>query len=299
MMRTARSCAFKCSFCTYPVLAGDLSLMSVDAVEREMLELRELGTENISFIDDTFNVPLPRFKDLCRMMIRNRFSFRWFSYLRCGNIDEEGLDLLAAAGCTGVFLGIESGDPEVLKNMNKKAAADRYKQGIVGLRERGVETYASIIVGFPGETRDSVRRTIDLLNEARPTYFHPELYCHYQFAPISARAAEFELQGNGYSWSHKTMNWQEAQECLLEIIRDVGAVSTYLPTHSFDFWALPYLYGQGLSPEFVRSFLAICNEQMLAGFEGEDGERHADALAQLIRRRWPKQVELPANLCLT
>lgn len=290
MMRTARSCAFKCSFCTYPVLAGDLAVMGVDAVEQQMLQLRDLGTTHIAFVDDTFNVPLGRFKALCRMMIKNRFSFKWFSYLRCGNIDAEGLDLLAESGCAGVFLGIESGDNQVLLNMNKKAIASKYKDGIIGLRERGVATYASIIVGFPGETVDSCRRTIELLQEAKPTFFHPELYCYYQFAPIGANAAIYDLKGSGYSWSHSTMDWRLAQECLVEMITSITD-STYLPTYSFDFWALPYLLGQGFSLEFVRSFVESCNRLMLKGLGSSavDSAPEEAELTRLIQQFWPKR----------
>ena len=291
MTRTARSCAFKCSFCTYPVLAGDLSLMGVDAIEQQLLELQDLGVENIAFTDDTFNVPLVRYKAICRMMIKNRFRIKWFSYLRCGNLDEEGLDLLAEAGCAGVFLGIESGDTDILKNMNKKAVPMKYKKGIVGLRERGVPCYASIIVGFPGENIDTVRRTTEFLQESEPTFFHPELYCHYQFAPVHGRAADFELKGTGYSWSHKTMDWRQAQDLLVDMITAVRQ-STYLPTYSCDFWVLPYFYGHGLSMDFIRSFLGICYRIMLKGLASGTPDTLAEEneLARLVRQSWPKKL---------
>jgi p-methyltransferase len=288
MTRTARSCAFKCSFCTYPVLAGDLSLMTVDVVEQELRDLQDVGVENIAFIDDTFNVPLSRFKDLCRMIMRNRFTFRWFSYLRCGNIDAEGLDLLSGSGCAGVFLGVESGDAAVLKNMNKKAVAAKYVTGIKGLRERNVPCYASLIIGFPGETVDSVHRSIDMIQESKPTFFHPELYCHYEFSPIGKRAGDFDLKGSGYSWSHATMNWQQAQELLVHTIRNVKEESIYLPTYSFDFWALPYLYGRGLSLEFIRSFLQLTTPVMLQGVTESSSNIDVDEfqLPRLVSRLW-------------
>ncbi len=81
------------------------------------------------FIDDTFNVPLPRFKDLGRLMIQEQYNFNWFSYFRCSNSDEEAFDLMAKSGCKGVFLGIESGSPSILKNMNKAATIERYAEG--------------------------------------------------------------------------------------------------------------------------------------------------------------------------
>src|SRR6266545_3165860 len=125
--RTARSCAFKCSFCNYPTRAGKLTLASVDTVEQELDSMRDLGyVKNVVFIDDTFNVPLPRFKDICRLMIKKNYKFNWFSYFRCSNSDEEAIELMAESGCRGVFLGVESGSPRILTNMNKAATVEKY-----------------------------------------------------------------------------------------------------------------------------------------------------------------------------
>jgi radical SAM superfamily enzyme YgiQ (UPF0313 family) len=76
-LRTARSCAFKCAFCNYPARAGKLSLSGLETVERELSSIRSLdNVSNVVFIDDTFNVPLPRFKDLCRLMIKKQYKFK-------------------------------------------------------------------------------------------------------------------------------------------------------------------------------------------------------------------------------
>jgi radical SAM PhpK family P-methyltransferase len=158
--RTARSCAFSCSFCNYPTRAGKLSLASIDTIEKELDSIARLGdVKNLVFIDDTFNVPLPRFKDICRLMIRRRYDFEWFSYFRCSNSDEEAIELMARSGCKGVFLGIESGSNQILKNMNKAATIEKYLEGIKHLDAHQILTLASFIIGFPGETEETVRET--------------------------------------------------------------------------------------------------------------------------------------------
>jgi p-methyltransferase len=102
--RTARSCAFNCSFCNYPTRAGKLTLAGLDTLEEEFDSMQALGnTQNVVFIDDTFNVPLPRFKEICRLMIRKNYNFNWFSYFRCSNSDEEAIDLMARSGCREFF----------------------------------------------------------------------------------------------------------------------------------------------------------------------------------------------------
>ena len=65
-------------------------------------------------------------------------------------------------------MGIESGDANVLKNMNKKAKIEHYMRGLKLPNNAGILSFASLIVGFPGETEDSVHRTIELINEINP-----------------------------------------------------------------------------------------------------------------------------------
>ena len=95
--RTARSCAFSCSFCRYPILAGPLNLTSIECMEKQFDEFDRRGVKQLIIIDDTFNVPLPRFKDLLRMMIRNQYGFEWFSYFRASNSDDECFDLMSSS----------------------------------------------------------------------------------------------------------------------------------------------------------------------------------------------------------
>jgi p-methyltransferase len=283
-MRTARSCAFKCSFCRYPVMAGALNLTSIEVIEQEMRYLREHGVENIIFIDDTFNVPLPRFKNLCRMMVKNQFGFRWFSYFRCGNADDEAFDLMQQAGCKGVFLGIESGDNSVLTKMNKFAKIERYGHGIKMLKERDIVTFASLIVGFPGETTETVQNTIDFIESSAPTYFRAELYYHDVNAPIQEKAEEYQIKSAGYSWKHSTMDWKEGVASVDRMYRTIRS-STILPLHMFDFWSIPYLVGKGISLPQIRRFSEVAQKILLRGLDDETAifENEQRALASVFQ----------------
>lgn len=267
--RTARGCAFKCAFCRFHVLCGKHEVASVATVERELDSLHSLGVTHLLFIDDTFNVPLPRFKELCRLMIRKGYGFQWFSYFRCANSDDESIDLMAEAGCKGVFLGIESGDPSVLVNMNKKADVLRYKQGIQRLGERDILTYATFVVGFPGETAETVQNTIRFIEETRPTFVSVEPYYHDPKVPIAARAGEFGLVGAAYSWRHDTMDWRQATQWSMQAYKTIRS-STVLPLNDFDFWSIAYLLSTGLPKEEIYEFLRITGDMLVAGLEDED-----------------------------
>lgn len=259
--RTARSCAFKCAFCNYPARAGKLTLTSTDVVKHELNSIRELGNvKNVVFIDDTFNVPLPRFKDLCRMMIKENYGFNWFSYFRCSNSDEETVELMARSGCKGVFLGIESGSPTILKNMNKAATIDQYVEGMRKLREYGILTFGSFIIGFPGETRATVDETVSFIKETRPDYYRAQMWYCEPGTPIDQQRLKYKIEGEGFVWSHATMGSLEAMDQIDRTFLSIDVdESVWLPQWSFDFWIVPYLLGRDISFDRLKGFMKLAH----------------------------------------
>ncbi len=269
-LRTARSCAFKCSFCDYPARAGALASASVETVRGELRALADLGARNVVFVDDTFNVPPRRFKQLCRMMIEEDLGLRWYSYFRCSNArDEEAFDLAARSGCAGVFLGIESGDSEVLANMHKLAQDSEYRTGIARLKERGITTFASIIVGFPGETEKSVSTTIDFLNETAPDLWRAQAWWANPRSPVYQQKELLGIEGKGYAWSHFSMSSAGAAALTDEMLERVTE-SVWLPLYDFDFWSLPYLEGKGVGVSELTRLLRV--SQKLMGVRNRGGD---------------------------
>jgi radical SAM PhpK family P-methyltransferase len=284
--RTARSCAFKCSFCNYPTRAGALTLASLDTLEREFNTMIELGNvQNIVFIDDTFNVPLPRFKDICRLMIRKNYRFNWFSYFRCSNSDDEAIELMAESGCKGVFLGIESGSPKILKNMNKAATVEKYERGIEMLRRHGVLTFASFITGFPGETEETVRETLDFIRMTKPDYYRTQLWYCEAGTPIVKQRDQYGVEGDGFVWSHNTMDSMEAMEWIERIFLSIKD-SVWLPQWSFDFWIIPYLMGKGVALADFREFMKLSQSLMALGIAtvpvAERSRREQELVQQMV-----------------
>jgi p-methyltransferase len=253
--RTARSCAFKCSFCNYPTRAGALTLSSVETIERELDSMLELGNvKSVVFIDDTFNVPFPRFKEICRMMIRKKYPFNWFSYFRCSNSDKEAIELMAESGCKGVFLGIESGSPTILKNMNKSATIEKYAQGIAWLRQHDIMTFGSFITGFPGETDETVNETLDFIRQTKPDYYRSQMWYCEPGTPVQNERAHYDINGEGFVWSHATMDSLDAMDHIDRMFLSINE-SLWLPQWSFDFWTIPYLIGKGLSMDKFKALM--------------------------------------------
>ncbi len=281
-MRTARSCPFSCSFCNYPTLAGKHVITGLEKLEAEMEYLHSIGTRYLVFVDDTFNVPLPRFKHLLRMMIEHRWGFQWISFFRCSNADEEAFDLMAKSGCIGVFLGIESGDQTILEYMDKFAKVERYQWGVDQLRQRDIMTFASLICGFPGETMQSAANSRQFIEEAKPTFFNVQLYYHDLRSPIARRAEEFAIEGAGYNWRHRGMDWRTAADLAKRAFREIRG-SVPLSTYNFSIWTIPYLLSKGATLPEIVEFGRIAREMLVAGFDDaandfSDQERRLSAL---------------------
>jgi radical SAM PhpK family P-methyltransferase len=265
-VRTAKSCPFTCSFCGFPERAGKYTYLEVAMVERELDALRDLGVSTVTFLDDTFNVPKKRFREILRMMIEKQYGFRWNSFYRSDHGDPETIELMGRAGCEGVFLGIESGSDEMLKRMNKTSRRKNYLEAIPLLQAAGISCHASLIIGFPGETLDTVQETIGLIEETRPDYFRAQLWYADPVTPIWKQKDQYGVKGDAFSWSHDTMDYQMACDLVDEIFLSVKN-STWLPQYGFEQWSTFYLQRQGMSREqiknFVRSFNAAVLEKLI------------------------------------
>src|SRR5689334_12675032 len=266
-LRTAKSCPFSCSFCGFPQRAGKYKYLSVEHTERELDAIRDLGTvTTLTFIDDTFNVPKARFKEMLRMMIRNNYGFKWNCFYRSDHGDAEAIELMGKAGCEGVFLGVESGSDQMLLRMNKTARRKDYLEAIPLLRDAGISTHASLIIGFPGETYDTVAETVDLIETAKPDFYRAQLWYADPITPIWDQREQYGVKGSAFSWSHNTMDSATACDLVDKLFFCIEN-SIWLPQFGFEQWSTFYLQRHGMSLDRVRQFLNCFNtaikEQML------------------------------------
>jgi radical SAM PhpK family P-methyltransferase len=297
-LRTAKSCPFTCAFCGFPQRAGDYLYTATAVVERELDALAALGgVTTLTFLDDTFNVPKKRFKDILRMMARKRYGFRWNSFYRSDHGDAETIALMAATGCEGVFLGIESGSDRQLERMNKTSRRRHYLEAIPRFRAAGISTYASLIIGFPGETAETVAETVDLIETAAPDFFRAQLWYADPITPIWQRRAEFGITGEAFNWAHATMDSAEACAHIDRLFLSIEN-SVWMPQNGFEQWSTFYLQRHGFTlngiKDFLRAFNDAIKEKLLFGGEVEIS---AASLARIAACSRPGAAPLvPASL---
>ncbi|MBI4530099.1 MAG: cobalamin B12-binding domain-containing protein [Candidatus Latescibacteria bacterium] len=165
-MITSRGCPFNCTFCSVPTMYQQRKWRGREAVaavdEMEYLE-REYGFGGVLLVDDLITVNVQRIHDLCDEILERGLKVYWWCQSRA-DILMKNLDMvekMARAGCSNVFLGLESGNPEVLKHYNKRLATDTGREAVDLLRQHGIRALTSFILGDVDETPEQIRTTID------------------------------------------------------------------------------------------------------------------------------------------
>ncbi|AJQ26601.1 B12-binding domain-containing radical SAM protein [Pelosinus fermentans] len=256
-VRSAMSCPFSCGFCTYGGrgFKEKYRYSSIETLEKELDDLKNSGkVSGIFFSDNTFNVPLKRFKDILRLMIRKRYNFKWQTHIRCQFIDEETAALLQESGCVQVFCGLESGSQKILNNMNKRATLEECKKGIELLNKYNIMSVASFFIGYPGESDETAMETFKFIEETKPTFFQIRLWWYAQNAPIFNQKEKYNLTGSGFNWCHETMNADYAHELV-----DKFYLTIKNSTHLGDTQNIFDMKNRGISVNNIKGFVDAFN----------------------------------------
>jgi p-methyltransferase len=270
-VRTQISCPFRCSFCSYPTTQGPVIKAEVDAFDAELRALARRGVRHLMLIDDTFNVPPKRFVEV--MKVLRRYDFGWYAFIRCQFLRKEQVELMKESGCVGVYLGLESVDTATLERMNKMATPEEFLRGVDLLAARGILTYASFIIGFPGDTPDTVIKVRDFVEQSGLDYYNLKPFWYDHSTPISQRAVEFGLTGQGYNWKHATMNVGEAYDIIENLILETRG--RYVGLHSGELWEIGQLGARGLGKAHIDAVFDAHNVMLREDLRGA-----ADAAAK-------------------
>jgi p-methyltransferase len=259
-LRTGRGCSFHCAFCSYPA-TNPLGLMEVDDVIRNLRHAREKQVRSIVFVDDTLNVPRPRFEAILDGMIAEGFDIPWYSFLRCQFIEGATVEKMRRTGCRGVFLGIESAAATVLSNIGKGACAENYARGIHWLKEAGITTVGSFVMGFPGETAETLQQTEAFINDSGLDFYFMQLFYYLHHTPVHEQAAKYGLKGRGLLWSHSTMDWQQAADHMEQMFLRIRTPAVH---QDYNLWEIAFLESKGLDQRQIRDYRATINEMTAA-----------------------------------
>jgi hopanoid biosynthesis associated radical SAM protein HpnJ len=163
---TTRGCPAQCTFCLWPqTLSGHpWRKRSTDDVAAEMAKAKANWpwVREFFFDDDTFNIQKARTIELCAKI--KPLNLTWSCTSRV-TTDYETLKAMKEAGCRLLIVGYESGDQQILKNIKKGATIERARQFTKDCHKLGLVIHGDFILGLPGESRETIRKTIDFAKE--------------------------------------------------------------------------------------------------------------------------------------
>jgi radical SAM superfamily enzyme YgiQ (UPF0313 family) len=170
-IETKRGCPGQCVYCADPLAKGKgTRTRPPDVVVDEMERLLDQRIDHVHTCDSEFNLPKEHASAICEEMIRRHLGdrLRWYAYCTPLGFSAELADLMARAGCVGINFGVDSGDEEMLRRLKRGYTPEAILHAGRVCRRAGIVVMFDLLIGAPGETRESVVTTIELMNRAVP-----------------------------------------------------------------------------------------------------------------------------------
>lgn len=197
----ARGCPGKCTYC-YQNFGPRIRYHSARRlVEQIKLLQKNHGIREISFYDDTFTVVRRNIVDFCNILINEKVDISWSCFSRIDCVDRELLELLKRAGCHQIMYGVESADPQILQNINKRIKLEWVDKAVKLTKDIGINCRLAFMFGNPGETEETMQKTLDYSIE-----IDPDLAIYNITTPYPGTAMYKWAKEHGYL---KTENWDE------------------------------------------------------------------------------------------
>ncbi|OGS13411.1 MAG: hypothetical protein A2234_04095 [Elusimicrobia bacterium RIFOXYA2_FULL_58_8] len=167
---TTRGCPFRCSFCCLHTISHRrFRKRSVDNVVAEVEYILKTfkNIDTIQFADDTFTLDQPRAIAFCKEIIKRNIKVKFLCSARVNPASIELFRLMERAGFVGMGFGLETGSAKLLQSIHKNITREDVLETFRMLKGINIKVVTYLMVGFPGETRDTVAETIDLVNKLR------------------------------------------------------------------------------------------------------------------------------------
>ncbi len=165
LIGTSRGCPHRCEFCADPVYYGHA--LRVKSPERIVDELRyikdEYGIREFLFWSESFTLKRSWTKEVLERIIEANLGLAFVVNSRTDHVDLELLKLMKKAGCWMIGYGLESGSQEILDRMNKKTTLEQNANAVRWTKEAGLQATAHTVLGYPGETAETIKKTIDFV----------------------------------------------------------------------------------------------------------------------------------------
>jgi len=182
----SRGCSFNCLYCPYPVTYGPWRGRAPEKIVDEIEVLvKQYNIHAIWFHDQTFSMISQRTVKLCDEIINRGLKIHWATETRVDRLNPPLLRKLKESGCARLEVGVETGDPELLATVGKRGlTVEKIEQTIEAIRNEGIIVETNFLVGLPGHSWESIRKTSELIKRINPDILTAMIVTPYPGTPL-------------------------------------------------------------------------------------------------------------------
>jgi radical SAM superfamily enzyme YgiQ (UPF0313 family) len=152
-------------------------------VENIMQEIEHIlttyGQKSFIFWDDLFTVNKKRVIEFCEELLKRDLNIKWICLARLNTLDREMLDIMKKAGCIQIQVGVESGSERILKFIGKNLPISLINEKTQIIKDAAMNWLAFFIIGFPTETKDEIQKTLNYIEEIKPSTVQISIFSPY------------------------------------------------------------------------------------------------------------------------
>lgn len=251
---TSRGCPGRCTFCASVITHGyPIRERNIDDVVKELKFLKEkYKIEGFWILDDTFTVRAERVAEFCSKLRESDLKLKWGCQARVNCFNEKQAAELKKSGCLQVDFGVESGSQTILNNLKKGITVEQSKNAFKICKKHKLRALATFMIGIPGETKEDIQKTKELLREIKPDYagfFFTTPYPGTELYRQTLRNKWLDLDDDNFSWENNatpkfTMNFtpQELHKIYNDLVKDnfFKTVAGYIRQPVFLFDAIKF-----------------------------------------------------------
>lgn len=227
----SRGCPFDCTFCSKEIFGRKIKWRRPENIIQEIEFLvQTYQIDTIHFVDDMFAVNKPFVNKITGLMQERMPGLQWRCESRVDSLDREMLQDMKKANCAGIWFGVESGDQRILDGMNKRTTVQQALEACQIAKAAGIVVGIFIILGYPGETKESLENTIRIVERIKPNLISVSFSTilpgtnfaaqYFKDCKVTSQFNDYHI-GTNINLTHITFDdLLQARETIFEIVRE-------------------------------------------------------------------------------
>lgn len=206
---SSRGCPNRCTYCaSHEIWTRKWRARSAQNIVAEIQELiTKYNVNRIDFADDTFTVNKKRVIEFCELLKAEKMDISWGCNSIVNNVDKELFGAMRSAGCEEIWMGVESGSPQILKEIKKGISIDKVKEAFDLSKEAGLKRHGYFMLGAPSESKETINQTEQLIREINADSISLTVLTPYPGCDLYISAKENGLVRDDMDWSRIDLHY--------------------------------------------------------------------------------------------